>query len=494
MKKLVGFRTTWFISFAFLATASLAYCQTFTTLASFNGTNGSYYPSTNLNSLLVQGTDGNFYGTTTTGGAGTSCLPAGSGCGTLFRMTPAGELTVIYSFCTAGGYPDCPDGYAPTSLILGNNGSLYGVTLGGVEGNGTVFESTLAGTLTTHNLCETDCFYSTIGAGPSSIMETTGGVFYGTAVGGGQNATGGTIFKMTAAGAFSLLYHFCSLANCADGSTPEGPVFVGRNGDVYATTAGGSDGNVYGTSVQITPAGALTVLHTFCSEANCADGANPFAGLVEGANGEYYGATYRDGTYEGGTIFDLTTTGTLTTLHSVGGKISGGWEPYGTLYLATDGNFYGTTETEGANQEGGTIFSITPSGKFTTLYSFCAQPSCADGAGPYAGVIQATDGNFYGTTTAGGTSDLGAVYKLSVGLPPFVKTVPGAGAVGAHIRILGNSLTGTTAVSFNGTAATFTVESASLIIAVVPSGATTGKVEVVTPGGTLVSNATFVVR
>ena len=227
---------------------------------------------------------------------------------------------------------------------------------------------------------------------------------------------------------FSLVYHFCSLAICADGSNPDGPVSVARNGDIYATTAGGTDGNVYGAAVQITPAGVATVLHSFCSQASCADGANPYAGLVLGANGKYYGATYRGGTYEGGTIFDLSTTGTLTTLHSVGAKVSGGWEPYGTLYLATDGNFYGTTVTEGAAGEGGTIFNMTPGGKFTTLYSFCAQPSCADGASPYAGVIQATDGNFYGTTTAGGTTDQGAVYKLSMGLPPFVKTVPAEGS------------------------------------------------------------------
>ena len=172
MKRIVGFRTICFIWFAILATASPAYCQTFTTLVSFNGANGSYYPSTNLNALLVQGTDGNFYGTTPTGGTGTSCLPSGSGCGTLFRMTPAGDLTVIYSFCTAGGYPDCPDGYAPTSLILGNNGNLYGVAQGGAEGNGTVFESTLAGNVTTYNLCESNCLLqAAIGAGPSTIMQ-----------------------------------------------------------------------------------------------------------------------------------------------------------------------------------------------------------------------------------------------------------------------------------------------------------------------------------
>lgn len=98
--------------------------------------------------------------------------------------------------------------------------------------------------------------------------------------------------------------------------------------------------------------------------------------------------------------------------------------------------FYGTTDVGGANGAG-TIFRITPSGTFTTLYSFCAQPGCLDGIGPYGGLVQGTDGSFYGTTGYGGSSNDGLVFKLSMGLGPFVKTVPTAGIVGRTVTILG---------------------------------------------------------
>lgn len=464
--------------------------QTFETLASFNGTNGNFTGLSALNAKLVQGLDGNFYGTTPGGGDGTTCLPGGSGCGTVFRVTPAGALTVIYSFCTAG-YPTCADGFSPGSLILGENGAFYGVSEGGV-GSGNVFKITPAGVLTSYPLCTTDCFYSATGTGPVTLMQASSGVFYGTTSGGGPNAVGGAIFKMTPAGAFSPFYSFCE-TTCADGTDPQAPLSQGSDGNFYGTTAGGNSLNVYGTAFQITPSGVLTTLHTFCSEANCTDGANPYAGLVQGSNGAFYGATYRDGVYGGGVLFDITSTGSLTPLHDFGAQVSGGFEPYATLTLATDGNFYGTTITEGAHQEGGTIFRIGATGKFTTLYSFCAQTDCADGAEPYSGVFQATDGSFYGITPLGGANDLGAVFKLSVGLGPFVTLLPAMGKAGASIRILGTNLTGTTAVSFNGAAASFTVQLPTLIVATVPA-ATSGKVEVITPSGTLSSNRVFRVQ
>ena len=132
----------------------------------------------------------------------------------------------------------------------------------------------------------------------------------------------------------------------------------------------------------------------------------------------------------------------------------------------------------------------------TTLYSFCSETNCADGAGPLAGLLQATNGTFYGTTTYGGTvtcsfSQCGNVFSLSLGLAPFVATVPTAGAVGTSVTILGNHLTGTTGVMFNGTAASFTVVSSTEITATVPAGATTGRVKVEAPNGTLKSNAAF---
>jgi uncharacterized repeat protein (TIGR03803 family) len=158
---------------------------------------------------------------------------------------------------------------------------------------------------------------------------------------------------------------------------------------------------------------------------------------------------------------------------------------------ATDGNFYGTTRDGGANSAG-TIFEITAGGTLTTLYSFYSQSGCADGEEPQGGLVQGTDGNFYGTTSSGGgTNSYGTVFSLVTGLGPFVETLTTSGKVGAAVKILGNNLTGATSVTFNGTSAIFTIASSTEITTTVPSGATTGKVEVTTPSATLTSNANF---
>jgi uncharacterized repeat protein (TIGR03803 family) len=158
------------------------------------------------------------------------------------------------------------------------------------------------------------------------------------------------------------------------------------------------------------------------------------------------------------------------------------------LVQATNGNFYGTTACGGANNAG-TVFEITLGGTLTTLHSF--EGPSPEGAGANGGLAQATNGSFYGTTTAGGANNDGTVFRLSVGLGPFVETQTTSGKVGAAVKILGTDLTGATSVSFNGTAATFTVVSSSLITTTVPTGADTGTVQVVTPGGKLSSNVPF---
>jgi uncharacterized repeat protein (TIGR03803 family) len=187
-------------------------------------------------------------------------------------------------------------------------------------------------------------------------------------------------------------------------------------------------------------------------------------------------------------VFKITPSGTLTTLYSFSGP--DGSSPQTTLIQATDGNLYGTTASGGANAQG-TVFKITPSGTLTTLYSFCAQSGCTDGAGPEAALVQGTDGNFYGTTYGGGANNYGTVFSLSVDLGPFVETQTTAGPVGSLVKILGTNLTGSTGVTFNGTAAVFSVSASSLITATVPAGASSGKVQVITPSGTLSSNVPF---
>ncbi len=323
----------------------------------------------------------------------------------------------------------------------------------------------------------------------------TNGDFYGTTYEYGANGNYGTAFKITPNGALTTLYSFCSQSGCTDGYGPLGGLVQATNGDLYGTTfEGGANGN-YGTVFRITPSGALTTLYSFCSQSGCTDGEDPKGRLVQATDGYLYGTTFLGGAYGYGTVFRITPNGTLTTIYSfcpqlVGGTCSDGAYPQTALVQATNGDFYGTTE--GGTNAFGNIFQISPSGTLTTLYTFCSQSGCPDGSDPRTGLVQDTNGGFYGTTDSGGTNgDYGTVFSWSVGLGPFVETRPTSGAVGATVEILGSDMTGATSVSFNGTAATFTVVSRRLITATVPTGATTGEVQVVTPSRTLGSNEPF---
>jgi uncharacterized repeat protein (TIGR03803 family) len=182
--------------------------------------------------------------------------------------------------------------------------------------------------------------------------------------------------------------------------------------------------------------------------------------------------------------------GVFTTLHIFSGP--DGEQPIAGLTQATDANLYGTT-IGGGDHSGGTIFTISQTGKLQTLYSSCAQSNCADGDSPWGGLLQATSGTLYGTTYGGGNSSCGCgtVFSLKIGFSPFVAFVQEAGRIGRTAEILGQGFTGTTGVAFNGVAANFAVKSDSFLTATVPAGATTGYVTVATPSGKLKSNVPF---
>jgi uncharacterized repeat protein (TIGR03803 family) len=465
--------------------ASSLPAQTFTTLFNFFGgpTNGA-----SPLAPLVQGVDGSFYGTTQQGGP--SCFSYGSlGCGTFFKITPKGTLTTLYKFCSLA---NCADGAGPNGLVLGPGGSFYGTTRNGgtISGGGTVFRITRAGQLTTiYTFCGSGT--CTDGAIPSGLFPGTDGNYYGTTYNGGAHGMG-SAFKITSGGTLTTLYSFCTLTSCADGQNPRAGMVEGSSGGFYGTTEyGGLYG--WGSVFEIRPAGAFTSLYSFCASAppgsnNCPDGSFPEAALVA-SSGDFYGTTYNGGTdytcSNGcGTVFQITPKGALTTLHSF--AMAEGANPFSQLVRGTDKEFYGTTIEGGANGHG-TVLRITPGGALTTLHSF----DVTDGANP-EGLVQGTNGSFYGATSSGGTviTD-GTVFKLSVGLGEFVKTVPSVGKVGTAVRILGTNLTGATSVRFNGTAAAFTVVSPSEITTTVPAGATSGLVQVTTPGGTFSSNFGF---
>lgn len=456
----------------------------FTQLASFSGGDGGepYYV------YLVQGTDGQLYGTTEEGYV---CCYFGAG--TVFKVTTTGALTDLYTFALDTG----SDGDQPVGgLALGPNGNFYGTaseygltTEGacdtGIWGCGTIFEITPAGTLTVlHTFTGPDGFL------PYANMTLgTDGNLYGTTLyGGNQSAAGcsgigcGTVFKITPQGEFTSLYSFQGPQG-TDGSSPIGRLFQGPNGNFYGT----NDATIF----EITTTGKLTTLYSF----PCTAGGPcwPYGGVIQASDGNLYGTTATGGTNGYGAVYKLVGK-KLTTLYNFCSlpNCADGSYPYGGLIQATDGNLYGTTA--GGGPYSGTVFEITLKGKLTTLYTFCSQPQCADGSIPYGDLLQATDGNFYGTTIEGGVSSLGTVYRISNGLTPFVKLVTTSGKVGASVTILGTSLTGSSAVTFDGVAAIFRTNSTgTAITATVPAGAKTGSIQATTPGGLLTSSNTFLV-
>jgi len=453
-------------AFLLWALAAMALpAQTFTTLHNFNNTDGGQPFG-----ALIQAADGNLYGTTYDGG--------NNNLGTVFDITPSGSLTSLYSFCALA---NCPDGSLPRAgLLQATDGNLYGTTSGGglPSQYGTVFKISQNGALTSlHDFDFTDGYDTFAG-----LVQYANGTFYGAASDGGANGDG-TVFSMTPSGALTTLHNFSG----PDGADPRSTLVLATDGNFYGTTLTGganNDGEVF----RLTPAGALTVIYSFCPQAGCADGVYP-SGLMQASDGNLYGTTMLGGTSDYGTVFKMTLGGALTTLYTFTG--ADGENPQSGVVQGTDGNFYGTTFTGGVHDASGTIFEITPQGQFTKLYDFCAQQNCPDGYGPWASLLQDTNGTFYGTTLDGGTGAYGTVFSLSVGLQPFVKPLPFYGKVAATIGILGTNLTGATSVTFNGTAATFKIISKTLIEAKVPVGATTGKIQVNLPGGTLTSNVVF---
>lgn len=460
------------ITAVFCVAATVAsYAQTFTLLDTFNGHDGLL-----PNGYLVQGYNGNFYETTGFGGE--------NGWGNFIEITPQfGGLHSLYSFCSEQS--ECPEGSYPLGgLALAPGGNFVGATY-----TGTIFEITPGGTLT--------ALYTGL-APEAGLTLGANGNFYGTSFYGGTGnggKGGGTLYELTPKGTFTALYNFCTVANCTDGEYPHAAVVQGTNGSIYGTTYWGGTHNA-GTVFEYTRAGKLTTLYSIVNTPGATFTAGPL-GLVQATDGSIYGFTDYGGKTGNGSIFKISTSGKFSMLYSFCSQ-SGcpdGMGPIG-LLQGTDGNLYGTTVYGGTGIPAcfgyacGTIFEITPDGKFTTLYNFCTASGCPDGAAADTMTL-GTDGNFYGTTQSGGTTGDGTVYSFASGLTPFVEANPNFSKAGRLIAILGNGLTGTTSVTFNGISTTFTVEADTLIKATVPTGATTGTIEVTTPSGTLSSNMAF---
>ena len=456
------------------AMAISSYAQTFTSLGSLSKTTGDF-----PRGPLAQGPDGSYYGIATEGGPNTFYPCGPGGCGTVFKYTPGGTITLVHKF------KGTRDGdFSSSGLTLVTNGDLYGTTPGGGANNdGTVFEITARGTLiNVHSFAGTDGAY----ASPTLVWASNNHLYGTTQIGGANNA--GTVFEMTPLGALTTIYNFCSNTNCTDGAYPTGGLVQGANGDFYGTTFNGGANN-WGVVFQITPAGKLTVLHSFIIENGNSD--NPTGPLVQASNGKFYGLT-QGGAKGYGTVYEITDCGKFRTIHRFLG--SDGSLPLGALMQATDGNLYGTTQDGGGY---GSIFQITLGGTLTTVHLFDG----THGGFPQSGLVQGTDGVLYGATYGGGVDTCppvvppcGTVYSLSMGLGPFVTTSPIAGPIGRFVLILGTDLSAATSVTFNGQAAAFTVLSPTEIKTQVPRGASSGTVQVVTPSGTLSSKVPFRVQ
>jgi uncharacterized repeat protein (TIGR03803 family) len=463
--------------------AILSSAQTFSLLASFGSNDGS-----EANPSLVQAVNGNLYGTT-------YADAQFNGVGTIFEVTASGKLITLHKFITT-------DGASPNGgLLQASNGKLCGTTYYGGNGQGTFFRVAPGGAVTTlYTFCQLSACAD--GDGPRGLpIQGADGNLYGvTEAGGVSGGTSdvGTFFRITPSGTLTTL---ASFGSGFDPALYPVQILQATNGNFYGVSIGGSFDYASGEVFEITPAGQITTLYALCFVPNfgneCFGGYKPLS-LIQAADGNLYGTTIYGGDYTGsvcpgvgcGTIFKITPSGTFTTLHIFIGTDGDGpnW-----LVQGTDGNFYGTTANGGAliGAPGciigcGTVFQMTPSGTLTTLHSF----EFSEGDEPY-GLMQATNGTFYGTTQAGGSDFSGTVYSLSMGLGPFVETIPTSGKVDATILILGNNLKGATNVRFNGVAAAFQVVSNTEIRASVPTGATTGTVAVVSPSGTLNSNVAF---
>jgi len=362
-------------------------------LSSFgNGDADGISPS----SKLVQASDGNFYGTA----IGGSHLD-----GVVFKVTPAGVQTVLHTFDRSTG-----DGASPSGLILGSDGNFYGTTVaGGANDRGTVFKMTPDGSETV--------LYSFRGSpsdagGPySGLIQASDGSFYGTTEFGGPTNQG-TAFRVTPAGVETMLYSFGSVAN--DAAPGFSGLVEGNDGSFYGVSGNGGARN-HGAVFKVTPEGIETLVHSFSGGD---DGSSfEEANLLKGADGNFYGQTAYGGANHGGVIFKLSPAGDLTVLYSFTDGARSGSHPTGALVQDSDGNLYGATRDGGSPRtfypnlsESGTIFELTAAGTPVVLSNF--GPNEADGSDPYPGPMLAKDGNLYGTTQSGGLNHVGVFYEF----------------------------------------------------------------------------------
>jgi uncharacterized repeat protein (TIGR03803 family) len=402
-------------------------------------------------SIMAEGRDGNLYGITSSGGNGNI--------GTIFKITPSGRYTQLYSFDTVHG--STPVG----GLLLGLDGNLYGTTEeGGAYGFGNIFRISPTGALTViHDFTGNS---TTDGGFPvSALIIGSDGAMYGT-------THPGIVYRITQAGVFTRI-----------ATTPSesfGPLLLSSGGAYYGTTefAGATqNGSIYKVT-----GSTSTILYSFDGP----HGQFPIGGLVEGSDGNLYGTTTAGGTENAGVIYKITPTGTYTVLYNFSSKnYLFGYQAFAGLIAGSDGNLYGATIWGGTSGYG-VIFEITTAGAYSVLTSFDAP----DGDGAYATPMQHTNGAIFGLAKRGGLLGNGVVYGFNAALRSFALLTNTHGLVGGTVGILGTGFATASSVTFNGTPASFHVISNTYLTATIPSGET-GFIAVTTSSGTLFSSKIF---
>jgi uncharacterized repeat protein (TIGR03803 family) len=412
----------------------------------------------------------------------------------------------------------------PSTLVQGQDGNIYGATTtGGKLGGGNIFRMTPSGTFT--DIYDFDGTHGEFPQGGISLGFD--GNFYGTAYFGGTG-TAGVIFKLTPSGTYSVLYNF---TNGSDGGYPRTPPVQAPDGNLYGVTGSSSPNQVL---YKITPSGTFTVMATVASQS--------YSPLLVGTDGNLYGMTEYGGTYNRGTAFQYSLAKKkLKIIHNFNPTPEGG-APFGPLLQGVDGKLYGTT-SGGGSGSGGTLFQMSTAGKIVVLVNFSTTNE-ANGATPFSGVVQGSDGFLYGVASVGGANGLGTLFKVSTtganftvlhsfatadgdtplstpllhtngkiygltshggshtvygvfysfdnGLKPFTEQfVFYSGKVNDKVTLLGQGFSNATGVKFGSGAGSFVASTDAYMTATVLAGATTGPITVLEPAGNLVTPQTY---
>jgi uncharacterized repeat protein (TIGR03803 family) len=377
--------------FCLLLSPILAGAQTYTysTLVNFPSSSqkSAEYPSP-----PILDSSGNLYGVSEYGGKFNQ--------GTVFKVTPEGKLSVLYSFSGQNGdgaLPDC-------ELIRDSAGNFYGSTdAGGANNSGTIFKLSPSGKETV--------LYSFIGEGPMgpvpSLARDSAGNLYGYSTSPVGPANSGTVFQLTPEGIFTTLYSFCPPnSSCPNGYQPVGGPVIKSDGNLYGVTNGGGTGTACiggcGVIFELTPAGQETVLHQFTGGS---DGGSPNDRLTADARGDLYATTYYGGTYQAGTIVKFSNSGEESVLYNFCNLTSGclsAYSPVGPVTLDSAGNIYGV-----ASEGNIAVYEVAASGKPTSLFARQGPSTLNDR------VVTDKAGNLYGSTVDGGPAHFGTVFKLT---------------------------------------------------------------------------------